>query len=133
MGMSLQAYMDHHGDAAFAALEATTARKLAPAQPSVIATGGSMVYSREAMTHLASLGPVLFLDVPLAVLERRVGSGSGRGLLQRRSGGLAALYQERHPLYQRHASRVVPLADGDEEEQAAYLQALLTSGQADRS
>ena len=126
-GMSLQDYMDRHGPVAFAALEESTALGLAPERPSVIATGGSMIYSGAAMAHLAALGPIIFLDVPLAELEQRVGSGRGRGLLQRGAGGLAALYEERRPLYLRHAGITVPLRRGSVEEQAALLERLLVS------
>jgi shikimate kinase len=112
-GHTLQAYIDQAGPDAFAELEESVGLRLQPQQPSVIATGGSMVYSLPAMQHLRALGRVVFLDVPLPQLHQRVGSGQGRGLLQRGEGGLDALYAERRPLYLRHAHQVVTLDAGD--------------------
>ena len=36
------------------------------AERSIIATGGSVVYGREAMEHLKSIGTVIYLKVPYA-------------------------------------------------------------------
>lgn len=112
-GHNLQTHIDHAGVDAFAELEQSVGLALQPAHPSVIATGGSMVYSTPAMQHLRALGRVIFLDVPLEQLRQRVGSGQGRGLLQRGPGGLDALYAERRPMYLQHAHQVVALEAGD--------------------
>lgn len=66
----------------------------------VIATGGSSVYSRPGMAHLARIGHIVLLQVELAVLEQRVGSGTGRGLVKRPEQSFADLYAERLPLYE---------------------------------
>ncbi len=126
-GLSLQTYMDTHGPAAFARLESATGLGLSPSEPTLVATGGSMIYSDEAMAHLARLGPVVFLDVPLEILQARVGCGSDRGLLQRQSGGLSALWEERRPLYLRHADLIVPLEEGDPNAQAEHIARLLST------
>ena len=42
------------------------------AERSIIATGGSVVYGREAMEHLKSIGTVIYLKVPYAELEKRL-------------------------------------------------------------
>jgi shikimate kinase len=70
----------------------------------VIATGGSVVYSEPAMRHLVSLGHIVYLDVPLSVIERRIAAKPNRGLAMSPGQTLADLYAERAPLYRRWTS-----------------------------
>lgn len=69
----------------------------------VISTGGSAVYSEAAMTHLASSGVVVFLDIPLAEVKNRIGDHSLRGISRRSDQSLEDLFQERFELYRRCA------------------------------
>ena len=46
---------------------------------------------------------MVFLDVPLAVLEARVGDVATRGLARGEGQSFAQLYAERQPLYHRYA------------------------------
>jgi shikimate kinase len=69
----------------------------------VIATGGSAVYCPSAMDHLAASGVVVFLDVPFAELEQRLGDLDARGVLYAPGQNLADLHKERLPLYRRWA------------------------------
>ena len=47
----------------------------------IIATGGSAVYSDEAMKHLSSLGTVVYLQVSYEVLVIRLGGLHERGVV----------------------------------------------------
>jgi shikimate kinase len=69
----------------------------------VIATGGSAVYSHQAMTQLKMFGVVIFLNVDLATLESRVLDFSKRGLSKRPGQSLSELFDERFSLYTKHA------------------------------
>jgi shikimate kinase len=73
----------------------------------VIATGGSAVYSHQAMTHLKSKGLVIFLDVDVATLESRVLDFSMRGLAKRPGQSLSDLFEERYPLYAKYADIII--------------------------
>ncbi|BCS54585.1 shikimate kinase [Geobacter sp. SVR] len=73
----------------------------------VIATGGSAVYSERAMTHLKSHGLLVFLDVTLDTLGRRVRNFGTRGLARRPDQSFAELFEERFALYTRHADITV--------------------------
>jgi len=73
----------------------------------VIATGGSAIYSETAMQHLATIGRIIFLDVPLEELEVRLHDMESRGLVIDPGSSLADLYAERLPLYQRWAELTV--------------------------
>ena len=73
------------------------------AERSIIATGGSVVYGREAMEHLKSIGTVIYLKVPYAELEKRLADIQGRGVVLREGQNLHDLYLERTPRYEKYA------------------------------
>jgi shikimate kinase len=73
----------------------------------VIATGGSAVYSEVAMHHLNQFGPIVFLDVNLEELERRIHNMDNRGIARPATQGFADVFTERRPLYLRYADIVI--------------------------
>jgi len=105
-GRLLQEVIDGEGLAAFRALEEQTLREFDVCN-AVIATGGSAVYSEAAMRHLAGIGRIIHLDVPLADLELRLQDMRTRGLVIDPGATLADLYAERLPLYRRWADLTI--------------------------
>ena len=102
-GHTLQEIIDLEGLDAFRRKEAAEILALDTIRH-VIATGGSVVYSHRAMTHLKRLGQILWLDIPLAALEVRLHAGiENRGVVRTPDQTLAELYSERRPLYERYA------------------------------
>lgn len=87
----------------------------------VIATGGSVVYSDVGMQHLKRAGRVVFLDVPLEELERRIHNYSSRGIACPPGQKLSDLYQERRTLYQRYADITVNAAHKGQDELVAEI------------
>ena len=81
------------------------------ADQSVIATGGSAVYSDEAMKHLSSIGTVVYLQVTLKELEKRLGGLYERGVVMKDGIGMSlnALYEERIPLYEKYAEVTIDI------------------------
>lgn len=75
------------------------------ADHAVISTGGSAVYSDEAMKHLSEIGTVVYLEVSLEELQNRLGGLHERGVVMKDGMGmsLSALYDERVPLYEKYA------------------------------
>ena len=69
----------------------------------VIATGGSAVYGKEAMTKLKSNGTVIYLELPLAEIERRLGDIHTRGVAMKNGTTISELYSERKSLYEKYA------------------------------
>ena len=69
----------------------------------VIATGGSAVYSEKAMHHLKQFGPIIFLDVPLTLLNERIKDFATRGLARRADQTFEELFNERRSLYEKFA------------------------------
>ena len=101
-GARLQDITDALGKSDFLDMEARIIGALR-AQRTVIATGGSVVYRQEAMRHLAGLGPVVYLDIPLSVVEERVARNPQRGLAIAPGQTLADIFHEREDLYRRYA------------------------------
>ena len=73
------------------------------AEHTIIATGGSVVYGKEAMEHLRDIGTVVYLEVPYEILEKRLADIKGRGVVLRDGQTLHDLYLERTPLYEKYA------------------------------
>ena len=73
----------------------------------VIATGGSVIYGKEAMKHLSEIGTVVYLQLELSALSRRLGSLKKRGVVLKKGQTLKDLYEERTPLYEKYADIIV--------------------------
>lgn len=73
----------------------------------VIATGGSVVYGKEAMEHLSKIGTVIYLQLELPALSRRLGSLRKRGVVLKEGQTLKDLYNERIPLYEKYADIII--------------------------
>ena len=91
----------------------------------VIATGGSAVYSDKGMAKLKTLGPVVFLDVSLDELRRRIHNYDSRGIACRPGQSFEALFEERDTLYRRYADRVI---DCNNKSQSEIVKELLDGG-----
>lgn len=105
-GHSLAELIAAHGVSGFCDLENQICAGV-NAEHTVIATGGSVVYGEEAMTHLKKIGRVVYLKTPLRELRRRLGDLEQRGVALRDGQTLEDLYNERVPLYERYADIVV--------------------------
>ncbi len=73
----------------------------------VIATGGSVVYGKEAMEHLKEIATVIYLELELGALRRRLGNLKKRGVVLKEGQRLSDLYKERVPLYEKYADFTV--------------------------
>lgn len=73
----------------------------------VIAPGGSAVYYPNAMKHLKTLGPRIFLKAALADLRNFMPDWSNRGVVCRGGNTLPRLFHERSPLYRKYADMTI--------------------------
>lgn len=69
----------------------------------VIATGGSVIYGKEAMEHLRKTGIVVYIKLTLQTITDRLGNIKQRGVVLRKGQDLKSLYEERCPLYEKYA------------------------------
>lgn len=74
---------------------------------SVIATGGSAVYGKEAMEHFRETGTIVYLKCSYPVLEKRLGDLKGRGVVLKEGQTLRDIYEERSVLYEKYADLIV--------------------------
>ena len=109
-GKLLHELIEERGNDAFLVLEAEVNSGLAVTD-AVIATGGSAVYSDSAMTHLATLGKIVYIHISYEEMERRLGDYAHRGVIMPAGYTLRDLYDERTALYERHADLVVDERD----------------------
>lgn len=79
---TIPAIFETSGEAEFRALESQVLSQLSPYTRLVIATGGGIVLDQENWWHLRQ-GVVVWIDVPLDELERRLQGDANRPLLQR--------------------------------------------------
>lgn len=86
------------------------------ADNSVIATGGSVVYGKEAMENLKSLGTVVYIRLPYETLRKRLHNIRQRGVVLKAGQDLKMLYEERSPLYEKYADIIVDAEGADVEE-----------------
>ena len=77
------------------------------AERSVIATGGSAVYSEAGMTVLKKTATVVYLKLSYDELSTRLHDIKGRGVVLRDGQTLKDLFNERTPLYERYADIVI--------------------------
>lgn len=73
----------------------------------VVATGGSVVYSDDAMEHLAAHGPVVYLALSLETIQQRLTDLNTRGVVMPAGQTLADVYARRRPMYERWADVTV--------------------------
>jgi len=73
----------------------------------IVATGGSAVYGKEAMEHLRQIGMVVYLQLPYAEIEDRLGDLNARGVTLHQGQTLEDLYEERVPLYEKYADIMI--------------------------
>ncbi len=119
-GALLQEILDLRGTAAFLDAEEAAVRTLS-CRRTVIAPGGSAVCREGAALHLKGLGPVVYLQVSLEELTRRVQNLSTRGIAMEPGQTLADVMAFRDPLYRKYADLVVDCPPGQELLQTARL------------
>ena len=109
---TLQKIIDACGPEGFIEVENEILSKI-DAENSVIATGGSAVYSDEAMKHLAEIGTVVYLKISYDQLVHRLSDLQERGVVLKSGIGMSLkeLYDERLPLYEQYAGITVDVND----------------------
>ena len=87
----------------------------------VIATGGSVIYGKEAMEHFKKIGVVVYIKLPYEELKHRLGDLTKRGVSMKKNQTLKELYDERQPLYENYADIVAGEENMNISETALYI------------
>ena len=106
MGRRLQNIIDTDGIDAFMQVEEQVVTSL-EVENTVIATGGSVVYSEAAMEDLSRNGICVYLYVDFDELSKRLSNITTRGIVFKNANTLREVWQERLPLYQKYATITV--------------------------
>ncbi len=106
-GCTLPAIIKERGADGFLDFEGEIVRKTCPEAPTVIATGGSVIYRDAAMRHLKSIGTVIYLKLSCKNLKKRLHALEERGVVIGGNMSFEELYAERIPLYERYADVTV--------------------------
>lgn len=105
-GRKLQDIINSDGNDAFLVCEENALLSL-DIDDTVIATGGSAIYSDAAMQHLKKTGKVVYLKVSEEEIERRLADFAARGVAIKDGMTVRDLYNERIPLYEKYADITV--------------------------
>jgi shikimate kinase len=111
-GRLLQEIIDTEGPGAFTKIEEKTILSL-DVHNTVIATGGSVVFSRKAMKYLKSQGVVIYLKISCEEMVRRLRNITTRGIVLIAGQGLSDMYQQRISLYEQYADITIDCSDDD--------------------
>lgn len=102
-GRLLQEIIDKDGLDVFCEEEARAVCSVNMTQNTVIATGGSAVYSRDAMIFLKKHGLVYYLSLPTEELAKRLSNITTRGIAKRPEDTIEDVFQRRAELYREYA------------------------------
>ncbi len=105
-GKLLHEIISEKGNQGFRAIEGEILAEL-ECENSVIATGGSAVYSQKAMEHLKKDSLTVYLSLSCDEVKKRLGDFSHRGVAMEKGQTIEDLYAERAPLYERYADIIV--------------------------
>ncbi len=105
-GKTLQDIIDTHGNDYFHDVEEQVLLGF-DGMDYVVATGGSAIYFDSAMAHFKKNGKVVYLKVSLDTVLKRLNNIKTRGVTLAKGQTLSDLYNQRVPLYEKHADVVI--------------------------
>ena len=105
-GKSLQKILDEVGEEKFLTIEATAVRSALNAENIVLAPGGSIVYSKDAVALLKKASIIIYLSARAETIEKRIDTAS-RGIIGLKGKSFVELYAEIKILYEKAADIVI--------------------------
>ena len=119
-GALLQELLNTRGTAAFLACEEEAVCSI-HCEGHIIAPGGSAICRPRAAEHLRSLGPVVYLKVPLSELEQRIHNMATRGIAMEPGQSLSDVLAFREPLYNKYADLIIDCPAGQTLDETVQL------------
>jgi len=102
----LQHIIDNEGMESFLRLEEEVLLSV-NTENTVIATGGSAIYSDAAMKHLGSIGRIVYIRLSCEEIEKRLNNIKTRGIAMKPGETIRDLYEYRVPMYEKYADIVL--------------------------
>ena len=100
-------------------------------QNTVIATGGSMVLSDDAMANLKKNGIAVWLETPISQISNRMPEDLvDRGIAAMPGVTIRQIYEQREPLYAKYADLIVASCSGEDATAHQVEQVMRTVGMA---
>ena len=118
-GKTVAEIFREEGETGFRARERETIARLPKDRPCVISLGGGSVFSEQNVRNLRERARIVFLDVPLAEIRRRVADPATRPLFSRNETELQTLYETRKGGYAACADLTV--SEGSSQEAAERI------------
>jgi shikimate kinase len=113
-GRMLQEIINTEGIDAFLQAEESVIVSL-NGENTIIATGGSVVFSEKSMKYLKKQGIIIYLALSYEEMVRRIRNITTRGIVLAADQSLLDLYNQRLPLYEKYADRTIDCSDRDVE------------------
>lgn len=123
-GNTLQNIIESKGLKYFEEVECEVGKSL-EASNTIIATGGSMIMYESAMESLKKIAKIVYIDVSLAELRRRLVNIKTRGITFGKGETLDDIFAIRTPLYKKFADITVSADEFSIEETVTKLTELL--------
>ena len=102
----LQHIIDNEGMESFLRLEEEVLLSV-DTENTVIATGGSAIYSDAAMKYLGSIGRIVYIRLSCEEIEKRLNNIKTRGIAMKPGETIRDLYEYRVPMYEKYADIVL--------------------------
>ena len=102
----LQQILEEKGYLKLRQLEAEVIQNI-DMENAVLATGGSAVYSPEAMEYLAQQSIIIYLEVPLSIICKRVDDFGSRGFAKNPDQSIEEVFKERVILYESYSNLTI--------------------------
>jgi len=91
-------------------------------EQTIIATGGSVVYAEKGLEKLATSGYLIYLQLELSTLQRRIADMGQRGLVMNKGQTFEQLHLERTPLYEEFSDLTITCKEMNAEQVAAMIE-----------
>ena len=116
----LQEIIQEKGIERFKKIEEKVISEIDPLN-TIIATGGSVVYSNEGMEHLRNIGTIIYISVGFDEIQRRINNIHTRGIVMGPNQSLQDVYKERIMLYKKYADITMDVHQQTIEETVSLL------------
>ncbi|MBT6121394.1 hypothetical protein HOH45_08035 [bacterium] len=104
--MSFPLFIQQNGEDKFLEEEERAICGLSFELPTLIATGGSCVYSKKAMAHLQSISHIIYLKDSIENIKSRIENYENRGVIGLANKSVEEVHKERLSLYSVYANSV---------------------------